>query len=362
MGLKQAILRAAHEAGAFALARRVYRRKFLGATVLLFHRVLPAGAPRDHYVRKLGDPDPAQLEAYLSYLKRWFRFSTPGECVERWRRGREVDPYTLLLTFDDGYRDMFDNLLPVLRRCAVPATVFVATGPVGGGRPIWPQRLFSAVQTTHHPALPPFEGLPAMPLRDVAERVAAMEAVAARQLGFAAPAWEVVIDRLCEALEWDGRVDGERMLDWSQVEALHRSGLVTVGGHTVTHPLLERCDPEQARGEVFGCADELRRRLRPAFLPFSYPQGRCPPTRIQELVREAGFDCAFTGRFTENNRTTPLFQLGRRHVPADNLPRASLWLSGAGGPAGAPAPTAAHDEAPAHDEVPAPATGQQVLN
>jgi peptidoglycan/xylan/chitin deacetylase (PgdA/CDA1 family) len=327
MGLKELILRGAHELGAFALARRLRRRQFLGATVLLYHRVLPAAAPADHYVALLGDPTVTQLEALVRYLKRWFRFATPAECVERWRRGLEVDPYTLLLTFDDGYLDLFENLLPLLRRCQVPATVFVTTGAVSR-KPIWPQRLFSAVQTTARPTLPAFDGQAALPLGDVRQRVRAMETISARQKDFPARRWEDLIDRLCDDLGWDGRLDGERMMDWTHVEALHRSGLVTVGGHTVTHPLLERCEPDEARREVFDCADELRERLHPEFLPFSYPQGRCPPARVEALVRDAGFDCAFTGRPARNTSRTPPYRLGRRHVPAGDVARASLLLSG----------------------------------
>jgi peptidoglycan/xylan/chitin deacetylase (PgdA/CDA1 family) len=333
MGPKDLIVRAAHELGALALARKLRRRQFLGATVLTYHRVLPAGARADHYAALMGDPTVAQLETLVRYLKRWFQFATPAECVARWRRGLEVEPYTLLLTFDDGYLDLFENLLPLLRRCDVPATVFVTTGAVSQ-KPIWPQRLFSAVQTTTVPALPSFDGVAAMPLGSARQRVEAMEAVSARQKDFAARDWEARIERLCEALRWDGRLDGERMMDWGQVEALHRSGLVTVGGHTVTHPLLDRCEPDEARREVFDCADELRRRLRPEFLPFSYPQGQPPASRVESMVRDAGFDCAFTGRPAPNTSRTPLYRLGRRPLSAANLARASLMLSGLrGGPA-----------------------------
>jgi peptidoglycan/xylan/chitin deacetylase (PgdA/CDA1 family) len=293
----------------------------------LYHRVLPPDAGADNYVALLGDPTVTELEGLIRYLKRWFHFSTPAACVERWRRGQEVDPYTLLLTFDDGYLDMYELLLPVLRRCGVPATVFVSTG-VLDGYVTWAQRMFSALTRTRRENLPPFAGLPPMPLDTHQRRVDAIEAVSAQQQRFPALVWDEMISRLCEAVDWDGGIDTERMMNWQQAVDLHRSGWVTVGAHTVTHPMLDRCDREQARRELFEPAEQLRGRLNCDFLPLSYPQGRCPPPEVLEMVREAKYDCAFTGKWGENTRHTPLYELGRRHVTPHDLARASLSLSG----------------------------------
>ena len=327
MGWKRQVIRFLHGTGGFSVSRSLYRGWFRGATVLLYHRVLPADAAADHYVRLLGDPDAAQLESLLRYLKRHFRFATPRECVARWSRGEDVDPHTLLLTFDDGYLDMHDLLLPVLRKCEVPATVFIATGAMGG-YVTWFQRLFSAMNATRAETLPAFEGVTPLPLRSAKQRVSAIEAVSAQQRHHRAERWEEMINTLCQRLGWDGSVPTERMMNWSHVEALHRSGLVEIGGHTVTHPLLEQCTPEQARTELYDSCGEIRSRLGIEAPAFSYPQGRVPPVWVQQLVKDAGYNCAFTGRRAANTAATPLYQLGRQLVPPDDVPMASFLLSG----------------------------------
>jgi peptidoglycan/xylan/chitin deacetylase (PgdA/CDA1 family) len=38
---------------------------------------------------------------------------------------------TVVLTFDDAFRDFYEVAMPVLTRCGFPATVFVATGRIG---------------------------------------------------------------------------------------------------------------------------------------------------------------------------------------------------------------------------------------
>lgn len=48
----------------------------------------------------------------------------------------------VVLTFDDGYADNYTNALPVLRECGFSATIFVATGHVGGANE-WETKAFA---------------------------------------------------------------------------------------------------------------------------------------------------------------------------------------------------------------------------
>jgi peptidoglycan/xylan/chitin deacetylase (PgdA/CDA1 family) len=51
-----------------------------------------------------------------------------------------LPPRSVVLTFDDGYRDNFTNVFPVLRRHGYTATFFVITGAVGcKGYMSWPE-------------------------------------------------------------------------------------------------------------------------------------------------------------------------------------------------------------------------------
>ena len=55
----------------------------------------------------------------------------------------------VVMTFDDGYADLYHRLLPVLKRQQAPATVCVSTGAIDG-RILWFQKLFAATVDGPH--------------------------------------------------------------------------------------------------------------------------------------------------------------------------------------------------------------------
>lgn len=82
--------------------------KGAGIVVLMYHRindVLPAG--------ELVVPV-AKFRQQMEYLAKL-----------------DAKKYQVLLTFDDGYRDNYQNAFPVLKRLKLPATIFLTTGYVG---------------------------------------------------------------------------------------------------------------------------------------------------------------------------------------------------------------------------------------
>src|SRR4030095_1618497 len=46
----------------------------------------------------------------------------------------------------DGYQDNYRNAFPILQRYGVPATIFLTTGSIDSGEPLWFERLAEAVQ------------------------------------------------------------------------------------------------------------------------------------------------------------------------------------------------------------------------
>lgn len=110
----------------FYLLRFFERRE--GIVVLMYHRVhesLPADA--------LNTPPPV-FRGHMEYLKKHCRVIGLEALLKTddWRPlyGTRKKP-TVLITFDDGYRDNYLNAYPVLKSLGLTATVFLTTGMIG---------------------------------------------------------------------------------------------------------------------------------------------------------------------------------------------------------------------------------------
>lgn len=92
--------------------------------VLMYHRV------GDHPGRDTVGA--RELERQIGWLRaRGYSLVRLSEVLAHRTRGRKLPPRPVLLTFDDGTRDHFDELLPILRRQQAPAALFVVPSFVG---------------------------------------------------------------------------------------------------------------------------------------------------------------------------------------------------------------------------------------
>lgn len=90
-----------------------------GPRVLCYHGVCPE--PRDEW-----SVTPAQLSAQMAVVAREFTPVSIG-AIAAWARGEAaLPPRALAVTFDDGYADVHEYAMPILRAAGVPGAAFVS--------------------------------------------------------------------------------------------------------------------------------------------------------------------------------------------------------------------------------------------
>jgi glycosyltransferase involved in cell wall biosynthesis/peptidoglycan/xylan/chitin deacetylase (PgdA/CDA1 family) len=257
--------------------------------VLMYHRVIdPGAAPCSP---SLVSATPRAFEEQARLLARRYRVLSLDEVVDLFRRLRPLPPRAVLITFDDGCADFGEIAWPILRRHRLPATVFVPTAyPGRPERNFWWDRLHAALSSTQVARVETPEG--PLSLADVASKGAALRSL--QRLVKTLPHHEAMqlVDRVCREL---GDVPAPSdVLPWNRLRALAADG-VAIGAHTRTHPALTRLATEEARAEIRGSAGDLRRELGACPPVFAYPFGD-HDDRIVRIVREEGFELAFTTR------------------------------------------------------------------
>jgi peptidoglycan/xylan/chitin deacetylase (PgdA/CDA1 family) len=84
----------------------------------------------------------------------------------------------------------------------------------------------------------------------------------------------------------------EKLLSLEQVRSLPTS-LVTIGSHTVTHPLLTQLEESEARREIYESRTKLEAMLNRRVTQFSFPFGGFNQ-KLASICREAGYERIFT--------------------------------------------------------------------
>jgi peptidoglycan/xylan/chitin deacetylase (PgdA/CDA1 family) len=309
--------------------RRLFRAGRRGVPVLMFHNV--GKPPSTDYIPGHMKVDDARLGALLAQLSQsGYGTLTVGQMVEALDRG-ECPPDKVVLTFDDGYKDNHDRLLPLLREHRATATVFVQTGPMHG-RINWLHHYFWILHRRGPHALG--EELAARLGPEVRDKLRALppDPVAAeyrikRVLKYDVSASER--DRLLDEIFRAGGGDDAALarqvwLSPEDCRALDAAG-VEVGAHTVNHLVLSSLDRATQRAEIEGSLRDLRGWLGHDVASFAYPYGRSWDYNEDTLavLRELGFRSAITAMPGLNESSTDRLEL-RRIAVSEEVPLSEI--------------------------------------
>ncbi len=247
------------------------------------------------------------FEQHLDWIGRRYRFVSLDELAETLERGNTPRKPVAAVTFDDGYRDVYLNAFPILRRKGIPSAVFVVSDLVGTNRLLVHDELhllFSAM--FRKPDLSVKECWPdlvaSLDLRERQSKHLNRQLADARDSFQATRALLETVDQAAInqfLVELRGQVplpqdDFEefRMLDWSMLADMVANG-VTVGSHTRSHALLANESPDVLREEIEYSKRDLEQRLGISIRHFAFPDGQFDANAIQ-AVADAGYHTAYT--------------------------------------------------------------------
>lgn len=107
----------------------------LRVPLLMYHYLSTPPADADIYRRDLS-VSPELFAAHLDrLLAEGYTVVSLYAVIDALQRGAPLPPKPVVITFDDGYRDNYENAFPLLRERGMPATIFVVTDFIDEQRP-----------------------------------------------------------------------------------------------------------------------------------------------------------------------------------------------------------------------------------
>ena len=277
--------------GMLPLLERSDRRSGPLLTVLTYHRIDELHAHPDLDPALISAP-PREFERQVAWLAANARPLSMAELLEIRRSGTRPPPRSVLVTFDDAYRDFAEHASPCLSAHGVPATLFVPTAYPGSPAPgFWWDRLHRALSHRCAPtAIATAAGV--LPLATADDRARAHRLLCG-WVKRSPPAEAMAeVERIVRSIGSPNTV--APILSWDELRRLARDG-VTLAPHSRTHPRLDGLPLARAREEIAGSRDDLVREIGCCPPAFAFPDGG-HHAGLRALLADEGFELAFTTR------------------------------------------------------------------
>lgn len=171
----------------------------------------------------------------------------------------------VLLSVDDGWRNNLDNIIDVVNDMQIPISLFITTDPVEHGGGYW----WSYVSKAKKLGISQWD-VDALKKQNNDYRIKMLDAIRA----------SIFLER--EAMTKE------------ELISIATSKYITIGSHTLSHPILPMCRDDIAEYEITESKNVLQQWLRREVSSFSYPNGDYSAREV-ELIRKAQFQIAFTG-------------------------------------------------------------------
>lgn len=115
--------------------------------ILGFHQIKKP--THNLFERRVGITDPDFFEKIITYISSLgYRFITLDNLVDR------LPASTLgrvaAVTFDDGFKDLYLNAYPILKKFRIPFALFLTTSTVGSERLLWLHKLYMSIEKLSH--------------------------------------------------------------------------------------------------------------------------------------------------------------------------------------------------------------------
>lgn len=266
--------------------------------------------------------DVQSIENLLYYLKTKKNLVGAQDLLAYMNGELELPSNSFVLTVDDGHASFYKRLFPILVKLNVPCALFVSPKIIAEETNYWFQEIV---------------GFDSMTLRKIiSERIDV-------DVSFLQTLWMHSIFKAMSAKETADVIEAYYMkfqdekrksfqnVNKEQLIRMHESGLVTIGAHTMTHPILHNESMESSKYEIEESVNGLEKLLGTETDFFAYPNG-IPNLDYSErevgILKNSSVKMAFSTRFSKVKRTDPIFEIPRGEITfgrIDFRPKLVLW-------------------------------------
>ncbi len=295
-------------------------RRYYGGlgTCLVYHRITDQSYPQDQFYPERGlAVNTGNFAAQMEYISKYKKPLAMPEFEKNLQNG-SLRKDSIVVTFDDGYRDNLTEALPILEKYDVPATIFVTSGFISREEYPWWHALGSTISKSESVRFKFSGNNYDFPCHTVEQKFATFYELdrifKSLNSSQKSELCSLIFDTECI------RKAREPFLSWEEVVQLDRHPLITIGAHTHTHSVFRTLTNEELVQELKISQTFLESKLGHPVLYFAYPYGgksECT-NRSFSVVQKTGYSLAFTTRSGHIHRSHKAFTFALPRIVVDH--------------------------------------------
>jgi peptidoglycan/xylan/chitin deacetylase (PgdA/CDA1 family) len=213
---------------------------------------------------------PEFLEETIKYLRnKGFSFISIDEFHETLTR-KKKHKKLISFTLDDGYLDNYVQAYPIFKSCNIPFTIYVTTSFIEGNTIPW---WFALEDILINSDLLELDGGNKIRMSTFADKEQAFFKFRQELLTQENPQekFQQLFVNYKDGINHEKYT--ELFLNWQNIETMSNDPLVTIGAHTISHPVLKRLQGPAAIAEMNGANVILQQHLQKSIEHIAYPFG-----------------------------------------------------------------------------------------
>jgi peptidoglycan/xylan/chitin deacetylase (PgdA/CDA1 family) len=225
----------------------------------------------------------------------------------------------IALTFDDGLRNNVTVVYPILRKLNLPATFFVCPALVESGAWLWNHEMRCRLQMLAAPILAQLRTkllAPATSVDGIVEWMKTLRFPQRRQ------AETIIREASSNFRPTEAQRTDFDIMNWDDLLSLDPE-LITVGSHTLTHPILTTLNTQEIESELWESRRCLEQKLQRTVDLFCYPNGSYDERAYQAVKKFYRAAVAAESGLVDGRQMVDLHRLPR--IPGAERAALTAW-------------------------------------
>lgn len=274
------------------------------------------------------------FEKHIEYVAKRYTAIGLDNLVDWLHNKKDLPKNPIVLTFDDGLKNNYDNAFPILQKYNCKATFFLIGNPYSEEKTVWLHLLYRILDRLSYRKIhiavdnifeihidrlsDPKKLKLANGVKDVIENLSDKG-----KIDF--------LKAICKqnGIDFNEIKQSEYYMNKDEIEEIVSHGHL-IGAHSMGHENLASMTFPQVKSDIIESKEVINKLSYNRFMPFSYPYGtkKAFNAKIKNLLNENGYSCAVTTLESLNGINSDLFELKRIEIGDFNMPEFISHLSG----------------------------------